>query len=76
MKIISSMLLQYSIKIQGTPHTISKSTGIFGVDITNVVQFRGHLVSKANMAFKRLGVCISHRPITDFYSIKLRFDTT
>ncbi|XP_045459271.1 uncharacterized protein LOC123669724 [Melitaea cinxia] len=41
---------------QKTSLNITKSIGILGVDITNEVQFRGHLESKAKLAAKKLGV--------------------
>ncbi|XP_026326736.1 uncharacterized protein LOC113235292 [Hyposmocoma kahamanoa] len=44
-------------KFQGTPlHLTSNSIGILGVDISNEVQFRGHLENKAKMASKKIGV--------------------
>ncbi|CAK1584849.1 unnamed protein product [Parnassius mnemosyne] len=45
-----------SPQFQGTPLAASASIGILGVDISNSVQFRGHLEGKAKLASKKLGV--------------------
>ncbi|CAK1578575.1 unnamed protein product [Parnassius mnemosyne] len=45
-----------SPQFQGTPLAASASIGILGVDISNSVQFRGHLEGKAKLASEKLGV--------------------
>ncbi|CAG5032880.1 unnamed protein product [Parnassius apollo] len=42
-----------SPQFQGTPLVASASIGILGVDISNDVQFRGHLEGKAKLASKK-----------------------
>ncbi|XP_013162491.1 PREDICTED: uncharacterized protein LOC106113978 [Papilio xuthus] len=44
------------IRFEGTPLVASASISILGVDISNDVQFRGHLEDKAKLASKKLGV--------------------
>ncbi|CAK1582304.1 unnamed protein product [Parnassius mnemosyne] len=45
-----------SPQFQSTPLAASGSIGILGVDISNSVQFCGHLEGKAKLASKKLGV--------------------
>ncbi|CAK1599533.1 unnamed protein product [Parnassius mnemosyne] len=45
-----------SPQFQGTPLAASASIRILGVDISNSLQFRGHLEEKAKLASKKLGV--------------------